>query len=438
MVTLKWNTGYVGDTTEKEGKCAYEKLLDRKGTGNDFLGWLDPETLASDALLAEISRTAVRLRCQSQCVVVAGIGGSYLGARAVIEALSSAFPSADDVNIIYAGNSLSEDYLAELMAYLDTVDYSVIVISKSGTTTETAVAFRLLQAHCESKYGHRAAERIVCITDRERGALKTLAVQKGYPCFILPDDVGGRYSVLTPVGLLPVAVAGLDIRSLVRGASDMKRDILEKGVEHDAVRYACHRNALYREGMFVEVLAAFEPRLHFFIEWWKQLYGESEGKDRKGIFPAGVVYTTDLHSLGQFMQDGNRILMETFLDVKQPLRHCAVPVLPEAENLDQLNYLSGKRLSEINRQAYRGTVLAHEDGGLPSLSMEIDRLDAYHLGQLIYFFEFACAVSGYISNVNPFNQPGVEAYKSNMFALLGKKGYEEASRKINMRLNQKK
>lgn len=438
MIRLKWNTGYCGEIAENEVERAYGNLLQRKGAGNDFLGWLDPETIAPDGLLEEICRTAERIRRQSRCVVVAGIGGSYLGARAVIEALSSAFPTEDAVRTVYAGNSLSEDYLAELLAYLDTVDYSVIVISKSGTTTETAVAFRLLQAHCEKKYGRQAVERIVCITDRAKGALKTLATQKGYPCFILPDDVGGRYSVLTPVGLLPVAVAGLDAKALVKGACDMKQDILSKGLSHDAVRYACHRNSLYRKGFSVEVMAAFEPKLYYFIEWWKQLYGESEGKDRKGIFPAGVVYTTDLHSMGQFMQDGSRILMETFLEVKQPQHCCAVPVLPEAENLDQLNYLGGKRLSDINRQACLGTVLAHEDGGVPSLSVELDSLDAYHIGQFIYFFEFACALSGYILDVNPFNQPGVEAYKSNMFALLGKKGYEEAARKISERMNQKK
>ena len=438
MITLKWNTGYVNELSDKEVECAYMKLLRREGAGNGFLGWLDPENLAPDTLLEEICRTAERIRRQSKCVVVAGIGGSYLGARAVIEALSSAFPAEGSIRTVYAGNSLSEDYLAELLAYLDTVDYSVIVISKSGTTTETAVAFRLLQAHCEKKYGRQAVERIVCITDRVKGALKTLATQKGYPCFILPDDVGGRYSVLTPVGLLPVSVAGLDVKALVKGACDMKRDILEKGCTHDAVRYACWRNSLYRKGVSVEVLASFEPKLHYFTEWWKQLYGESEGKEGKGIFPAGVVYTTDLHSMGQFLQEGSRILMETFLEVKRPQHSCTVPELPEEENLDQLNYLGGRHLSDINRQACLGTVLAHEDGGVPSLSIEADCLDAYHLGQLIYFFEFACAVSGYILNVNPFNQPGVEAYKSNMFALLGKKGYGEAARKISERMNQRK
>jgi glucose-6-phosphate isomerase len=327
--------------------------------------------------------------------------------------------------------------MCDLLALLDCNDYSVIVISKSGTTTETAVAFRLLQAHCERKYGSRSVERIVCVTDKEKGALKRLAVQKGYPCFILPDDVGGRYSVLTPVGLLPIAVAGLDIRALVRGAVAMKGEILEQGVAHDAVKYACYRNTLYRQGTAIEVLASFEPRLHYFIEWWKQLYGESEGKDRKGIFPAGVIYTTDLHSMGQFMQDGSRLMMETFLTVGSPSGACAVPVLPEAENLDQLNYLGGRRLHEINRQAFLGTALAHEDGGVPSLTVELDRLDAGELGRLVYFFEFACAVSGYLLGVNPFDQPGVEAYKRNMFALLGKPGYEAEERALRNRLEQK-
>lgn len=437
MIRLKWNTAYCGESAEKEAELAFVNLVERK-MNRDFIGWMDPENIASDALLEEIFQTAARIRRHSQCVVVAGIGGSYLGARAVIEALSSAFPAAGDLRVVYAGNSLSEDYMAELLTYLDTVDYSVIVISKSGTTTETAVSFRLLQAHCESKYGVQALERIVCITDKAKGALKKLADQKGYLRFILPDEVGGRYSVLTPVGLLPIAVAGIDIKALVKGACDMKRDILEKGSAHDAVRYASHRNVLYRKGKSVEVMAAFEPKLAYFIEWWKQLFGESEGKEQKGIFPAGVVYTTDLHSMGQFMQDGSRILMETFLEVKQARQVCSVPVLPETENLDQLNYLAGKRISEINRQANIATVLAHEDGGIPSLSVELDKIEAYTLGQLIYFFEFACAISGYILKVNPFNQPGVEAYKSNMFALLGKKGYEEESQKISKRIIQQK
>ena len=438
MITLQWNTGYRNGIPETEAEERFRTLLRRDGAGNDFLGWMDPELIAPETLLDEISAEAERLRRLSQVVVVAGIGGSYLGARAVIEALSPAYPAEGQVRMAYAGNSLSEDDLHDLLDLLDRTDYSIIVISKSGTTTETAVSFRLLQAHCERKYGAQAVERIVCVTDKEKGALKKLAVRKGYPCYILPDNVGGRYSVLTPVGLLPIAVAGLDIRAMVRGAIAEKAEIMEHGLAHDALRYACYRNTLYREGKTVEVMAAFEPRLHFFIEWWKQLYGESEGKEQKGLFPAGVVYTTDLHSMGQFMQEGRRLMMETFLTVAVPQRKCAVPMLPEEENLDQLNYLAGRRLHEINRQAYMGTALAHEDGGVPSLTVELERLDAENLGRLVYFFEFACAFSGYLLGVNPFDQPGVEAYKRNMFALLGKKGYEQEGVALRTRLEQKK
>ena len=438
MITLHWNTGYRNGIPETEVEERFRTLLRRDGAGNDFLGWMDPESIAPEELLAEIVSEAERLRRLAKVVVVAGIGGSYLGARAVIEALSPAYPAEDQVRIAYAGNSLSEDDMHDLLELLDRTDYAVIVISKSGTTTETAVSFRLLQAHCERKYGAQAVERIVCITDKEKGALKKLAVRKGYPCYILPDDVGGRYSVLTPVGLLPIAVAGFDIRALVHGAAAMKGEILEQGVAHDAVRYACHRNTLYRQGTAIEVLASFEPRLHYIIEWWKQLYGESEGKEHKGLFPAGVVYTTDLHSMGQFMQEGSRLMMESFLTVASPQNSCAVPMLPEEENLDQLNYLAGRRLHEINRQAYLGTALAHEDGGVPSLTIELERLDAENLGRLVYFFEFACAISGYLLGVNPFDQPGVEAYKRNMFALLGKNGYEQEGVALRERLERKK
>lgn len=437
MITLQRNTFVAPPLPAQEVEEAYRLLCERKGKGNDFLGWMDPAALAPSGLLEQLQQEAERLRRQSRCVVVAGIGGSYLGARAVIEALSPAFPDADAVRILYAGHHLSEDYYAELLAYLDTVDYSVIVISKSGTTTETAVAFRLLRQHCEKKYGSRAAERIVCITDRAKGALKALAGQKHYPAYVLPDDVGGRYSVLSPVGLLPIAVAGLDVSSLLAGAVRMHQEITTQGMEHPAVRYAALRNALYRQGFSIEVMATFEPKLQYFIEWWKQLFGESEGKERKGVFPAGVVYTTDLHSMGQFMQEGSRLMWETFLDVDRPQRHCEVPLLSETDNGDALNYLGGRRLHEINRQACSGTVLAHEDGGVPSLSLRMETLDADHLGQLIYFFEFACAVSAYLLDVNPFDQPGVEAYKKNMFALLGKPGYEEAAAALQERMRRK-
>ena len=438
MITLQWNTAYRNGIPAPELERQFRHLLQRDGAGNDFLGWMDPESIAPEDLTDALCREAERLRACSRVVVVAGIGGSYLGARAVIEALSPAYQEYGQVQVVYAGNSLSEDDMHDLLRLLDRTDYSVIVISKSGTTTETAVSFRLLQAHCERKYGAESVKRVVCVTDKEKGALRRLATEKGYPCYILPDDVGGRYSVLTPVGLLPIAVAGLDIKALVRGAAEMRREILSKGIAHDAVRYACYRNTLYREGVSVEVLAAFEPRLHYFIEWWKQLYGESEGKEGKGLFPAGVIYTTDLHSMGQFMQEGSRLMMETFLTVAEPQNSCVVPLLPEEENWDQLNYLGGRHLHEINRQAFAGTVLAHEDGGVPSLTVELGRLDATHVGQLIYFFEFACALSGYLLGVNPFDQPGVEAYKRNMFALLGKKGYEQEQALLRERLSMKK
>ncbi|MBO4281973.1 MAG: glucose-6-phosphate isomerase [Bacteroidales bacterium] len=438
MITLQRNTFVAPPLPAQEVEEAYRLLCERKGRGNDFLGWMDPAALAPPALLEQLKQEALRLRRQSRCVVVAGIGGSYLGARAVIEALSPSFPDSEDVRILYAGHHLSEEYYAELLAYLDTVDYSIIVISKSGTTTETAVAFRLLRQHCERKYGSRAAERVVCITDRAKGALKSLAEEKGYPSYVLPDDVGGRYSVLSPVGLLPIAVAGLDVSSLLAGAVRMHQEIRMQGTEHPAVRYAALRNALYRQGFSIEVMATFEPKLQFFIEWWKQLFGESEGKERKGVFPAGVVYTTDLHSMGQFMQDGSRLMWETFLEVERPQWHCEVPMLPDSDNGDALNFLGGKCLHEINRKACLGTVLAHEDGGVPSLSLRMDAVDANHLGQLVYFFEFACGVSAYLLGVNPFDQPGVEAYKKNMFALLGKPGYEEAAAALQQRMQRKK
>ena len=437
MITLKWNTGFQNGIAEEEIQRSWQTLWQRNGAGSDFLGWLDPEVIASEAILSEVEKVADRLKKQSQCVVVAGIGGSYLGARAIIEALQPMFPDENAVRIIYAGNHLSEDYLAEMLAYLDGVDYSIVVISKSGTTTETAVSFRLLLQHCQQKYGvEQASSRIVCVTDKCKGALKKMADQNGYTSFVLPDEVGGRYSVLTPVGLLPIALAEINIRELVRGAVEMKREIREMGLAHQAVQYAVFRNTLWRKGITMEVLAAFEPRLQYFIEWWKQLYGESEGKDGKGIFPAGVVYTTDLHSLGQFMQEGNRIMMETFLYVQNPSHTCKVPAMED--DSDQLNYLQGRRINEINQKAYQGTVLAHEDGGVPSLTLEIERLDAFHLGQLVYFFEFACGLSGYLLGVNPFNQPGVEAYKKNMFTLLGKKGYETGRDALLSRISSKK
>jgi glucose-6-phosphate isomerase len=369
----------------------------------------------------------------SDYIVVAGIGGSYLGARAVIEALNPSFP-AKKPQIIYAGNNLSEDYHADLLSFLNTVDYSIIVISKSGTTTETSVSFRLLQKHCEKKYGIRSSQkRIICITDKEKGSLKRLADQKGYKSFVIPNDVGGRYSVLSPVGLVPIGMAGINIEDLVQGAIEMSK-ILNKQKENNlAIRYALFRNHMLNNGHMVEVMTAFEPKLFYLIEWWKQLFGESEGKSHKGIFPTGTIYTTDLHSMGQYMQEGQRIMFETVLSVAQANKTCTIPYDPE--NYDALNYIAGKRISEINSQAKTGTILAHQDGGVPIIEIEMDCLNEKNLGALIYFFEFACAISGYTLGINPFNQPGVEAYKKNMFALLKKEGYEKEYEKIQKRIN---
>jgi glucose-6-phosphate isomerase len=414
-----------------------DSLNSGTGPGNDFLGWL---SLPDDILpqLDKIEKTAKHLRSVSDTTVVIGIGGSYLGARAVIEALSHSFAPLLDTKhheIFYAGHNISEDYLAELMEILDNRDYSIIVISKSGTTTEPAIAFRILRNHLERKVGKPvAADRIIAITDEKKGALRSLAEINGYETFIIPDNIGGRYSVLTPVGLLPIAIAGLDIRKLVKGSKGME-EITRKNKDassNPALLYAAARNLLLQSGKPIEIMAGFNPKLHFLAEWWKQLFGESEGKDGKGIFPAAVDMTTDLHSLGQYIQDGQRILFETIISVTNPVRKLTVPL--ERDDSDQLNYLAGKRLSEVNHNAEAGTILAHNDGNVPVISITIPALDEYNTGQLIYFFEIACALSGYILDVNPFDQPGVEAYKSNMFALLNKPGYEEAGKKLKERI----
>jgi glucose-6-phosphate isomerase len=407
------------------------------GAGNDFLGWL---SLPDDILpqLDRIEKTAKHLRSVSDTTVVIGIGGSYLGARAVIEALSHSFPSllkSKHHEIIYAGQNICEDYVSDLLEILDTRNYSIIVISKSGTTTEPALAFRIFKDHLEKKVGKAsAADRIIAITDSKKGALRSLADINGYETFVIPDNIGGRYSVLTPVGLLPIAVSGLDIRALVKGAK-----VIEELTRHNknaasnpALMYAAARNLILRGGRSVEILVGFTPRLHFLSEWWKQLFGESEGKEGKGIFPASVDFTTDLHSLGQYIQEGQRILFETMISVKNPKKKLTIP--SEKDDSDQLNYLAGKRLSEVNHNAEMGTVLAHNDGNVPVITLNIPELDEFYTGQLIYFFELACAISGYILDVNPFDQPGVEAYKKNMFALLKKPGYEEAGKKLKEKL----
>ncbi len=407
------------------------------GPGNDFLGWL---SLPDDILpqIERIEKTALHLRSVSDTTVVIGIGGSYLGSRAVIEALSNSFSSLltdKHHDVIFAGQNISEDYLAELIELLDGRNYSIVVISKSGTTTEPAIAFRILKDHLEKKIGKsEAAKRIIAITDAKKGALRSLADSNGYETFIIPDNIGGRYSVLTPVGLLPIAVCGFDIRLLVKGAKSME-ELTRKNKHADtnpSLLYASVRNLLLQSGKSIEIMVGFNPKLHFFSEWWKQLYGESEGKDGKGIFPASVDLTTDLHSMGQYIQDGQRILFETIISVKNPSKKLTIPV--EKDDSDQLNYLAGKRLTEVNYNAELGTTLAHNDGNVPIITLTIPSIDEYYVGQLIYFFEMACAISGYILDVNPFDQPGVEAYKKNMFALLNKPGFEEEGKKLKKRL----
>ena len=423
-----------------EAERSLHTLYDATGAGNDFLGWLHLPSSIADAQLTDIEQTAERLRA-CQAVVVIGIGGSYLGARAVIEALTDSFDAlrtgADRTHpvILYAGNQIGEDYLSELCDLLRGRDFGIINISKSGTTTEPAIAFRILRSLLEENVGAAAAkERIVAVTDRARGALRTLADREGYKTYVIPDDVGGRYSVLTPVGLLPIAVAGIDIRALVRGAVEMERAV-GPDVPFDrnpALRYAAARQTLYREGKKIEILANFHPKLHYVGEWWKQLYGESEGKDHRGLFPAAVDLTTDLHSMGQWIQQGERTIFETVVSIDAPERTLSVPT--DADNLDGLNYLAGRRVDEINKMAELGTRLAHASGGVPNIRVSIPRLTADHLGGLLYFFEAACGISGYLSGVNPFDQPGVEAYKRNMFALLDKPGFEAESRAIRAQL----
>lgn len=413
----------------KEVLAAKQTLVSCTGKGNDFLGWIDLPQDLSPEIIKSIKNDVSALAPKASLFVVIGIGGSYLGARAVIEALQSEFASMEKKShpyVIYAGHTLSEDYYHQLLQMLDTHDYALAVISKSGTTTEPAVAFRIIKAHLEQKYGKSAAtERIIAITDARRGALHDIAKQEGYRSYVIPDNVGGRFSVLTPVGLLPIAMAGYDIEKLIKGACDMREicttsDTLE---ENPALMYAAIRNILYRKGRKVEILENFVPNLKYISEWWKQLYGESEGKEGKGILPHSLSFTTDLHSMGQYVQEGERLMFETVISVAQPRHQVTIPSDPQ--NLDGINYLLGKTLTEINHNAELGTILAHVDGGVPVLRIEIPTIDEYVLGQLIYFFEFACGISGYMLGVNPFDQPGVEAYKKNMFRLLGKPSYEK-------------
>lgn len=424
---------------KKEVEESLEKLHKGTGKGNDFLGWLHLPSSITNEHLSDIEATAKVLREKCEVVVVVGIGGSYLGARAVIDALSNSFDwlltERKNPVIIYAGQNIGEDYLYELQAVLKNKKFGIISISKSGTTTEPALAFRLLKTQLEEQQGKEAAkELIVCITDKARGALRTLATQEGYKTFVIEDNIGGRFSVLSPVGLLPIATAGLDIRQLVAGAVRMEEVCSDKTPyeENPAAQYAAVRNALYHSGKKIEILVNFQPKLHYVSEWWKQLYGESEGKEHKGIFPASVDFTTDLHSMGQWIQEGERSIFETVVSVKEA-NHTVLFPTNEA-NLDGLNFLAGKRVDYVNKMAELGTMLAHVDGGVPNLKVEMPCLNEYYIGELLYFFEKACGISGYLLGVNPFNQPGVEAYKKNMFALLEKPGYEEATKAIRERL----
>ena len=426
---------YLCDMT----KTCHDMLHAKSGAGNDFLGWVDLPVAYDKEEFARIKKAAAKIQSDSDVLVVIGIGGSYLGARAVIEALRHSFYNMVDKSvrktpeIYFAGNSISPTYLADLIDVIGERDFSLNIISKSGTTTEPAVAFRVLKALCEKKYGKDGAKgRIYATTDKARGALKALCDEEGYETFVVPDDVGGRFSVLTAVGLLPIAVSGADIDKLMEGAAAGYEEYKNPNIDENiCYQYAAVRNALYRKGKNIEMMINYEPCLHYFSEWFKQLYGESEGKDGKGIFPAAADFSTDLHSMGQYIQDGQRILFETVLSVEKPRRDISIEA--DEANVDGLNFLAGKTMDFVNKKAFEGTVLAHTDGGVPNLVVSIESLDEFNLGKLIYFFEKACGISGYLLGVNPFNQPGVEAYKKNMFALLGKPGYENEKEALEKR-----
>ena len=419
---------------------AKKQLLDRNGAGNDFLGWLDLPVDYDKEEFTRIKKAAEKIQGDSEVLIVIGIGGSYLGARAAIEFLRHGFYNnvskeiRKTPEIYYCGNSISGTYLQGLIDVVGDRDFSVNIISKSGTTTEPAIAFRIFKEMLEKKYGKaEAAKRIYATTDKAKGALKNLATEEGYETFVVPDDVGGRFSVLTAVGLLPIAVSGADIDKLMEGAAEGRKLALEqKFEENDALKYAALRNILLRKGKSVEILANYEPSLHYVSEWWKQLYGESEGKDQKGLFPASVDLTTDLHSMGQFIQDGSRIMFETVMNVEKS--RCEVTIQKEDVDLDGLNYLAGKTMDFVNKSAMNGTILAHTDGNVPNFMVKIPEQNEFYLGELFYFFEFACGVSGYLLGINPFNQPGVESYKKNMFEMLGKPGYEDAREALLNRL----
>ncbi len=424
-----------GSEIMSEIAAAHDTLLSGSGRGNDFLGWVRLPFDYDKEEFKRVKAAAKKIREQSDLLIVIGIGGSYLGARAAIEYISSPnynmFRKDGTPMIVFAGNSISSDQAQEIIDLASGMDFSVNVISKSGTTTEPAISFRIFKALCEQRYGAAAKDRIFATTDAARGALKTLADAAGYECFVIPDNVGGRFSVLTPVGLLPIAVAGIDIDSIMQGAADMAGKLHVPGEDNPAWQYAAARNALYRKGYTTEIIAAYEPRFRYMGEWWKQLYGESEGKELKGIFPASVDLTADLHSMGQYIQQGLRNIFETVVGFESFRTNVTVP---DGDKLDGLDFLVGRPLSEINDMAAKGTALAHVDGGVPNLSVTVEKADAYSFGELVYFFEFACGLSGYTLGVNPFDQPGVEAYKKNMFALIGKPGYEDMRKALLERL----
>lgn len=424
---------------QQEAEAFVRALENKTGRGSDYLGWVNLPASITESELSDIESTAAALTAKKiDILVVIGIGGSYLGAKAVIDALSDTFAAMKQGGsplVVFAGQNIGEDYLYELRELLQSKEYALVVISKSGTTTEPAIAFRLLKQDLEEKYDKdEARERIIAVTDASKGALRRLAETEGYKTFVIPDDVGGRYSVLTPVGLIAIAVAGFSIRELVKGAADMEKKTSGEVPfnENPAAKYAAVRNELYRKGYLVEILVNYNPKLHYFAEWWKQLYGESEGKEGKGIFPASVDFTSDLHSMGQYIQEGERRLFETVVSIQSVDRTVKIP--RDEEDLDGLNFLAGKRVDEVNKMAELGTAIAHVDGGVPNMLISVPRLNEYYLGQLIYFFEKACGISGYMLGVNPFDQPGVEAYKKNMFALLEKPGFEKETREIKARL----
>jgi glucose-6-phosphate isomerase len=421
-------------------KAAHTMLHEKTGAGNDFLGWVDLPVSYDKEEFERIKAAAQKIKSDSDALVVIGIGGSYLGARAAIEMLSHSFynmlpkEKRKTPEIYFVGNNISSTYVADLLELLEGKEISVNVISKSGTTTEPSIAFRIFKDYMESKYGkEEARKRIYATTDKAKGALKKLAVEEGYESFVLPDDVGGRYSVLTAVGLLPIAVSGANIDEIMRGAADAYELYKNPNIdENPCYQYAAARNALYSKGKTTEIMVNYEPSLHYFTEWWKQLFGESEGKDGKGIFPAGVDFTTDLHSMGQYIQEGLRNIFETVIYVEKPRK--SIVIKEDKDNIDGLNFLAGKEMDYVNKKAFEGTLLAHTDGGVPNLVVSVPELSDYYFGNMVYFFEKACGISGYLLGVNPFDQPGVEAYKKNMFALLGKPGYEEQKKKLEERL----